>query len=101
MYEVTIQCDDRVVTSGRVNVNKESIAGLDEGQIAEVIAGKTVYIPSRRRPTAVVEIEISGQKWRHVGGRDTLPDLAAMESGIEIHEALKLWADSSRITAVR
>lgn len=101
MYTVTIQSHDRVVTAGRVNSGKESIDGLEDSQVAAVMAGESVHIPSRRGPTAVVEIEMVWETWRHEGDRGTLPDLAAMGSDIERQEALTLWADSSRITTRR
>ena len=97
MYTVTIESHDRVVTAGRVNAGKESINELSKDQLANVMAGNTVFLPSRSGPTAVVEMILGLETWEHRGVADSLPVLVAMESDTERQVALIRWAGSSKL----
>lgn len=97
MYTVTIESHDRVVTAGRVNAGKESINGLRKDQLANVMAGNAVFLPSRSGPTAVVEMILGLDTWEHRGIAKSLPELATMRSDTERQAALIRWAGSSKL----
>lgn len=100
MYSITIISNDRVVTAGRVNAGKESLDGLSVCQVDAVMAGKAVHIKSKLGNSAVVEIQVEREMWRHSGAHSSLPQLANMASNEERQAALLEWADRSQVTAL-
>lgn len=97
MYQITVVSNDRVVNAGRVNAGKETLLGLDEKQIWQVNAGETVYVMSRRGNSAIVEISLASEKWRHDGEFTSLPKLNLMSTDQDRQAALLSWAYRSQV----